>query len=123
MSFTLKEQMAATPVHPSMERELAQVQGILSKAYKKINKLDLKCRSPVVAACFLEQVQLAIASVLEPARGTPAYDNIAYAVSKVLRNSIRQYMDWHQFLDYCERADGIDKLLELANENDLQGDL
>lgn len=118
VEFSLSEQVALTPMPPGMEKELVQVQEILRRAYKKIDKLDLIYRSPVIAACFLEQTKIAIDSVIEPVKGTKAYENTAYAISKVLRSIINQHMSWDQFLDYCEKADEIDHLLEIANKLD-----
>lgn len=101
-----------------MEKELGQVTHILDKAYDKIDKLDLRCKSSVLTACYLEQMQRAMASVLDQfpkAENPERYENTLFAISKVVKNSIEQYIPWQDFLRHCATVDVLDKYLQFAN--------
>lgn len=104
-----------------MEKELVMVADILRDAYTKIENLDLKCRNAVVSACYLEQMQLVLAHTLSNySKGKYRHrqENAMFAICKVLKNSIKQYIPWKQFLYYCEEDDKITAFLEFANKTE-----
>jgi len=106
-----------------MERELQQVSDILREAYKKIEELDLQCRNSVLAACYLEQMQLVLGITLggfAKRKYSRRHENAVFSVCKILKNSINQYIPWKQFLYYCDQADRIDAFLEFANKLELK---
>jgi hypothetical protein len=113
------EELQEQEVPAVMEKELVQVSDILKEAYTRIEKLDLKCRNAVVAACYLEQVQLVLAHTLggySKTKHSKRQENAMFAICKVLKNSIKQYIPWKQFLYYCDQDDKIEAFLEFANK-------
>jgi hypothetical protein len=114
------EQLEKQELPPTMEKELEQVAGILKEAYDRIEHLDLKCRNSVVSACYLEQMQLVLEHSLGSCKGkkhlSKRQEDAVFAISKVLKNSIKQYIPWKQFLFYCEQADKVEAFLDWANK-------
>jgi hypothetical protein len=115
------EELQEQEIPAVMEKELVQVSDILKEAYTKIEGLDLKCRNAVVAACYLEQVQLVLAHTLggyssKAKHYTKRQESAMFAICKVMKNSIKQYIPWKQFLYYCDQDDKIEAFLEFANK-------